>query len=60
MPPLTIDGKRQILAMAQAKIGEKNLTTWLNQHNIVSIRYLYENIRRFKAKFFRELYLLSI
>lgn len=59
MPSLTIDGKREIIQMALAKVGEKTLTEWLSKRNITSIRTLNEQVRKHKAKFFRELFALS-
>ena len=56
MPSLTIEGKREILAMAQASLGEKKLLEFLKAHQIPSILYAKEQVRRFKAKFFRELF----
>lgn len=59
MPSLTIDGKRQIIAMAIEAIGEDAFLSWLHQKNIPSIRYIYEHVRQYKAKFFRALFDLT-
>jgi hypothetical protein len=60
MPSLTIDGKRAIVSMALAKLGEPALTDWLKSKNIPSIRYFQENIRKYKMAFFKELYTLTM
>ena len=56
MPPLTIDGKRAIIAKALATLGEKAFVQWLNQYDISSLRSLNENVRRYKTKFFKALF----
>ncbi len=60
MPALTIEGKREIIAMAQAALGEKKLLEWLKHHQIPSILFAKEQVRRLKAKFFRELFELAV
>jgi len=55
MPPLTIDGKRSIIDSAIKNRGEKAVLAWLKERDISSIRSAYENVRKYKAKFFREL-----
>lgn len=56
MPSLTIDGKRAIIAKARSVLGEKKLTQFLAIHEIPSILYLNEHVRKVKAKFFRSLH----
>lgn len=56
MPSLTIEGKRAIIANARKAMGDKLLLQWLAPHNVPSLVYLNEHVRKFKAKFFRELY----
>jgi len=56
MPPLTIDGKRQIIKEAMLALGERQLTVWLKKYNIPSIVYFKEHVRQYKAKLFRDLY----
>ena len=56
MPSLTIDGKRIIIAKARNVLGEKKLTQFLATHEIPSIQYLTEHVRKVKAKFFRNLH----
>ena len=56
MPALTIDGKRQIIAFALEKMGEDPFTQHIQSRGIGSVRLLYEGVRRYKAKFFRELW----
>ena len=59
MPSLTIDGKRQIIKIAVATLGQKQVTTWLQEHNIESLKYFSDHVRRYGPKYFRELYRLS-
>ncbi len=59
MPSLTIDGKREIIEMALKKLGEKAFLDWLKPYNITSLRMLNENVRRYKAKFFRAMFALA-
>lgn len=59
IPSLTIDGKRLIIKEVCKRIGEKKLTRWLNSKGVISVSYLNENVRKYKAKFFRELAELS-
>ena len=59
MPSLTIDGKRQIIKDAAARVGVKRLTAYLQTKGIASVAYLNENVRKYKAKLFRELFELS-
>tara|TARA_A100001015_G_scaffold29062_1_gene32304 strand:- start:4128 stop:4334 length:207 start_codon:yes stop_codon:yes gene_type:complete len=56
MPSLTIDGKRQIIKDAAARVGVKRLTAYLQTKGIASVAYLNENVRKYKAKLFRELF----
>lgn len=56
MPPLTLAGKRLLIKSAEKHMGKKQLLRWLQLRAIPSIDYLDEHIRKYKAKFFRELY----
>jgi hypothetical protein len=60
MPPLTLDGKRTIAENALRRMGEKNFLKWLNSKDIPTLRHFQENIRKYKMKFFRELFELSL
>ncbi len=59
MPSLTIDGKRDIIARALVAAGEPALLVWLATYNVTSIQFIHEHVRKFKAKFFRELFAFS-
>ena len=59
MPSLTIQGKRLIIANAIKKVGEKAFLDWLNEKGIPSIRYVNEHVRKYKAKFFRDMHNLG-
>jgi hypothetical protein len=59
MPALTIDGKKEIVGLALKALGEKNFTIWLKENNISSLRYMKENVRKYKSKFFRDMYQLT-
>ncbi len=54
-PSLTIAGKRDIIKLAQKKLGEKAFLSWLNQQGIPSYRHIYEHVRKYKAKLFRDM-----
>ena len=58
-PSLTIDGKWLIIKDAVNRVGNKNLTTWLQNKGIPSVKYFNENVRKYKAKLFRELFELN-
>jgi hypothetical protein len=60
MPSLTIEGKREIINMALGAVGEDELVKWLNERGIQTIREIYEQVRKHKAKFFRDLFALSV
>ena len=60
MPSLTIDGKREIIARALAVVGEPALLVWLAAYNVTSVQFIYEHVRKFKAKFFRELFAMTV
>lgn len=57
MPSLTIVEKRALIARAISVLGEKAFLVWLAEYDITSIRQLNEHVRRYKSKFFRNLYL---
>ncbi|MCP4049783.1 MAG: hypothetical protein GY730_03655 [bacterium] len=59
MPALTIDGKRAIINQTLDAVGEKAFVSWLKKQKIPSIRYINENVRKYKAGFFREMFELS-
>ena len=59
MPSLTIDGKRKIIKFAVFTLGEQKVSLWLKQHNIDSIKYFTDHVRKYGPKYFRELYTLS-
>tara|TARA_B100000941_G_C28165235_1_gene379388 strand:- start:37 stop:255 length:219 start_codon:yes stop_codon:yes gene_type:complete len=56
MPPLTIDGKRQLIKQAIYIHGKKNTEKWLLNHNVQSIQQALESVRKLKPKFFYELF----
>jgi hypothetical protein len=56
MPSHTIDGKRQIIAMAKQSMGETRLTAWVKSKGLLSIKDLHKHVRKKKSGFFRELY----
>mgnify|MGYP001415442942 CR=1 FL=1 len=55
---LTIGGKRQLIQLVGKKLGDKKFCYWLKQRGIPSQRYLLENVRKYKASFFRDLFTL--
>jgi|GEM_PF-4626117 len=59
MPSLTVQGKRSILEKAIQTHGEAVVTQWLAAKDIPSIHYFYEQVRKYKAKLFRDLFLFS-
>lgn len=59
MPPLTVDGKRQIIKLAISQLGEKQLSLWLTKQKIESLKYFTDHVRKYGPKYFRELYNLS-
>lgn len=56
MPKLTLDGKRQIIAMARQAMGDKALTAWVKSKDFSSIKDLHQHVRKKKSGFFKELY----
>jgi hypothetical protein len=59
LPSFTIDGKRLILKNAVLKLGEAQVTAWLEVKGIPSLRYFNDHVRRYGPKYFRELFELS-
>jgi hypothetical protein len=59
MPSLTVDGKRKIIADAVDVLGKNQIELWLKEKNIASLHYFNEHVRKFGAKYFRELFDLS-
>ncbi|MBT5855205.1 hypothetical protein HOH87_01050 [bacterium] len=55
LPPLTIQGKRDIVAEVIKVRGEKVFLAWLIERNIPSVRYMKEHVRKYKSRVFREM-----
>lgn len=59
MPPLTVEGRRAIIMQGVAALGERDFLSFLKRHRIPSVGHATDHVRKYSAKFFREIFELS-
>jgi len=59
MPSLTVKGKRQIIKDAIDVLGRQKVIEWTDSKNIDTLRHFNEHVRKYGAKYFRELFELT-
>lgn len=55
LPPLTIEGKRELIDLCRKAMGDAAFNVFLHQWDIPGYQILWEQVRKHKARFFREM-----